>query len=142
MILPITMTAAGLAALINFWIGFRVGQVRGSEKVSVGDGGNDKVIRRMRAHANFIEYTPIVLILIGVIEMAKGTSTWLWAVMALYMLGRVAHAIGMDGPMRARMVGTIITMVSMIGLGLYAIAIPHMSGGQVEAQAIETVPEG
>jgi uncharacterized protein len=132
MILPVTLTAAGIAALINLWLAVRCGQARGSEKVSIGDGGNDLVIRRMRAHANFIEYTPIVVILIAVVELAQGTSMWLWA--------RVAHGLGMDGLKGGRSAGTIVTMLTMVGLGLYAIAIPHMSGGQVETVDTEAVP--
>ena len=97
MILPITLTIAGAAALVNIWLMIRVGQVRSSEKISVGDGGNEKVIRRMRAHANFGESIPIVLILIAAIELASGSPTWLWTVSGVYMLGRVAHGVGMDG---------------------------------------------
>lgn len=129
MILPITLTIAGAAALVNIWLMIRVGQVRTSEKVSVGDGGNDKVIRRMRAHANYGESLPIVLILIAAIELASGSSSWLWVVGGVYMLGRVAHGIGMDGGKlgKGRMVGTILTLLVMLGLGAYAIAIPYFS---------------
>ncbi|WP_422344905.1 MAPEG family protein [Parasphingorhabdus sp.] len=128
MILPITLTIAGAAALVNIWLMIRVGQVRTSEKVSVGDGGNEKVIRRMRAHANFGESLPIILILIAVIELATGSSTWLWIVGGLYMLGRVAHGIGMDGGKlgKGRMIGTVLTMLITLGLGAYAIAIPYL----------------
>jgi uncharacterized protein len=148
MILPVTLTAVGLAALINMWIGIRVGQVRTKEKVLMGDGGNEKVIARMRAHANFVEYTPIVVLLIAAIELARGpgAGNWLWYVMLIYMAGRVAHAFGMDGFMKGRMAGTIITMVTMLGLGIYALLIPWMSDGQVsqptqvEMQAAEEVP--
>ena len=102
MILPITLKVAGLAAIINLWLAIRCGQARGKEGISIGDGGNDLMIRRMRAHANFIEYTPIVLILFGLVELAVGTSTWLYAVGIVYLLGRVAHGIGMDGNAKAR----------------------------------------
>ncbi len=129
MILPITLTIAGAAALVNIWLMIRVGQVRTSEKVSVGDGGNDKVIRRMRAHANYGESLPIVLILIAAIELASGSPSWLWVVGGVYMLGRVAHGIGMDGGKlgKGRMVGTILTLLIMLGLGAYAISIPYLS---------------
>lgn len=129
MVLPITLTIAGAAALVNIWLMMRVGQVRTSEKVSVGDGGNEKVIRRMRAHANFGESLPIVLILIAVIELASGSPTWLWIVGGLYMLGRLAHGLGMDGGKlgKGRMVGTIVTLLVMLGLGGYAIAIPYLT---------------
>jgi hypothetical protein len=148
MVLPITLAAAGAAALINVWLAIRTGRVRTREKVMVGDGGNDAVIRRMRAHANFVEYTPFVLILIGLIELATGTSTWLWIVMAVYMAGRIAHGFGMDGNMAARGAGTGITLLTLLGLGLYAVAIPYFAFGepqaptQIELQSAEEVPQG
>ncbi|WP_417621116.1 MAPEG family protein [Parasphingorhabdus sp.] len=130
MILPITLTVAGAAALINLWLMMRVGQVRGSEKVSIGDGGNEKVIRRMRAHSNYIESAPLVLVLVGVIELASTTSpTWLWIVGGLFLLGRVAHGVGMDDGKfgKGRMIGTIVTMLTLLGLGIYAILIPYIA---------------
>ncbi len=131
MILPITLTVAGAAALINIWLMIRVGQVRTSEKISVGDGGNEKVIRRMRAHSNYIESAPFVLVLIGAIELASTTSpVWLWIVGGLYLLGRVAHGVGMDDGRfgKGRMIGTIVTMLVLLGLAIYAITIPYLQG--------------
>ena len=142
MILPVSLTAAAAAALINLWLGIRIGQVRASEKVSIGDGGNEKVIRRMRAQANFVEFTPFVLVLIVLLEMAVGTSTWLWAVMAVYMLARIAHAFGMDGMARARPIGIMLTLLIMTGLAGYAVYVAHSSDGRVTAPAAEMVPAG
>lgn len=79
MILPVTLTFCGVAALINMWLAIRVGQARTREKVSIGDGGNDFVICRMRAHANYVEYTPFVLLLIGALELShSGVATPMW----------------------------------------------------------------
>jgi uncharacterized protein len=131
MILPITLSIAGAAALINIWLGWRVGQKRISQKVSIGDGGDPAVVCRMRAHANYAEYTPFVLILIGLIEAAAGTSLWLWAVGAVYLLARIAHAFGMDvqppGRSKLRGVGIMVTMLTLLGLGLYAVALPQLA---------------
>lgn len=132
MILPVTLTIAGAAALLNLWLMIRVGQVRTSEKVSVGDGGNEKVLRRMRAHSNYIETAPFILILVGLIEMtSKGDTspTWLWIVGGIYLLGRVAHGIGMDDGKfgKGRMIGTIVTMLTLVGLGVYAISLPYLT---------------
>lgn len=136
MILPITLTMAGAAALINIWLAIRTGRVRMSEKISIGDGGNARLTARMRAHANFTEYTPFVLILIGLIELADGTSMWLWAVGAFYMLARIAHGFGMDGVRGLREFGIGATLLILFGLGLYAVAIPHLAqrgaAGQTE----------
>jgi len=137
MILPITLTIAGAAALINFWLAFRVGQKRMSEKVALGDGGNPAVLARMRAHANFVEFTPFVLILIGLIELAVGTSLWLWGVSGVYLIGRIAHAFGMDRPAPnvLRVAGTVVTMSVMVGLGLYAVALPYIAPAALDTGA-------
>ena len=126
MLLPVTLTAAAAAAILAIWLSIRVGQVRGSEKVSIGDGGNDKVIRRMRAHANFVENTPIVLILVAAIEMTGKGGNWLAYVVGLYMLGRIAHGLGMDDGRfgKGRMIGTLITMLTLLGLAVVATLIP------------------
>lgn len=139
MILPITLTVAGAAALINAWLGFRVGQRRMSEKVSIGDGGNERLTARMRAHANFAEYTPFVLILIGLVELAAGTTIWLWAVGAVFLLARIAHALGMDrpAPNPLRVGGTAVTMFTLIGLGLYAVALPQIAPRAPRTEVID-----
>jgi hypothetical protein len=122
--LPITLVLAGALALVNIWLSFRVGQVRGSEKVSVGDGGNDRVLRRMRAHANFAENAPITLGLVGLLEFAAGTSIWLWAAAALFLFARVAHGLGMDEGRPGRGVGTGLTFLIQLLLALWAISVP------------------
>jgi len=129
MILPITLTIAAAAALLNIWLTIRVGRVRTSQKVMTGDGGNPVVLGRMRAHANFIENTPIVLILLGAIELAKGPQTWLWLVAIVYILARIAHPFGMDRPVQnpLRTGGSAISVIVMIGLAGYALSIPYMS---------------
>ena len=121
MLLPVTLTTTGAAALINLWLGVRVSRMRISEKVSVGDGGNPRLIARMRAQLNFAEYTPIVLILIALIEFGAGTQLWLWAAAALYLLGRLLHPLGMDGWMPGRTIGIATTMLITLGLGIYAV---------------------
>ncbi len=125
MSLSVTLTSAAAAALIAIWLSIRVGQVRMSEKISVGDGGNENVIRRMRAHANFVENTPFVLVLIVAIELAGKGGAWLPYVAGIYMLGRVAHGLGMDGGKfgKGRSIGTLTTMLTLLGLAIVAALI-------------------
>jgi hypothetical protein len=125
MLLPTTLCLAAAAAVLNIWISIRVGQMRHAAKVSVGDGGDERLLRRMRAHANFIENTPLVLILIAAVEISGKGSTWLAVVGGIYMIGRVSHAIGMDGGSteRLRGIGTLITMLTQLGLAVVAVLI-------------------
>jgi hypothetical protein len=136
MILPITLTIAGAAALLNIWLGQRVGQVRIAHKISIGDGGDERLTRRMRAHANFVEYTPFFLILLALIELAVGSPVWLWVVAALYILARILHAFGMDGKGKLRMIGIVVTMLVLLGLALYAIAIPYLEAGKASGPEV------
>ena len=121
--LPITLTIAAGAALVNIWLMIRCGQARTKGKVSIGDGGDDFLIRRMRAHANFIESTPFVLILIAALELSGHGGNWLWYVGIVFIFGRLAHGLGMGGgPLeKGRMVGTLITMLTLLGLAGYAL---------------------
>ena len=125
MILPIALTTAGAAALVNMWLATRIGRVRIAEKISIGDGGNPKLIARMRAQLNFVENTAFVLILIAAIELAGKGHAWLGWVSMIYMLGRVAHGLGMDGGALAkgRSVGTAITMLTQLGLAIVAVLV-------------------
>ena len=127
LVLPITLTMAGAATLVNIWLARRVGQVRVAERISIGDGGNDALARRMRAQANFVEYTPFFLILLALIELAVGSALWLWAVGGVYMIGRLIHAFGMDGRTRLRTIGILTTMTILFGLAVYALVIPYLA---------------
>lgn len=123
--LEITLVIAAAAVLLNLWLAVRVGRVRTSEKISVGDGGNEMVTRRMRAHSNYAEYTPFFLILLAAIELATGSNLWLWIVSIVYILGRIAHAFGMDGRGKLRMIGILTTMLVLLGMAIWAIVIAY-----------------
>jgi uncharacterized membrane protein YecN with MAPEG domain len=127
-ILPITLTIAGAAAILHIWLAVRVSRVRAAHKVSIGDGGNEALVRRMRAHANYGENMPIVLIMIGLIELAGGDARILWAAGILFMLSRIAHGFGMDQPYpsRLRMIGMIGTTLVLIGLAGWALSFAYL----------------
>ncbi|MFN3989064.1 MAG: MAPEG family protein [Erythrobacter sp.] len=124
-ILQVTLAAAAAAALLNLWLSIRIGAVRQATGISVGDGGNQALERRMRAQLNFVENTAFVLILIGAIELSGKGSWWLAYVAAAYFIGRIAHAFGMDGGNMqfGRMIGTLLTMLVQLGLAVVAALI-------------------
>lgn len=125
MMLPTTLSLAAAAALINIWLATRCGRVRAAEKVSIGSGGSDLLERRMRAQLNFVENTPWVLFLAAAIELAGKGGQWLAVVSAIYMLGRIGHALGMDGTgmEKGRGFGIVVTMLTQLGLAIVAVLI-------------------
>lgn len=109
----IGLLSIAAAALTNIWLSMRCGAARGKSKVLHGDGGDTVLQRHMRAHANFVEYTPIALLLILVLDMNEQVGWLLALTAAVFLVGRVLHAIGMqaDKPSMPRMVGMLTTLV-------------------------------
>ena len=132
MILPMTLTIGGALALMAVWLGLRVSQLRVRHRISVGDGDNGVVRARMRAHSNFIEYAPIFLILLAMLELAHGQSIWLWAVGMLFVLARLLHPFGMDrpAPNPLRFIGAGLTWALLLGLAAWAIATAYSDLGR------------
>jgi uncharacterized protein len=124
--LPITLTTAGAAALINLWLAARILRIRFADRVLYGDGGDARLAARMRAHLNFAEYAPIVLILIAAIEWSAGSSIWLMLAGGAFVVARIAHSIGMDGWLPARQFATGVTFAVTLLLAIAAIALPFV----------------
>ena len=127
MILPITLTLTGAAAILLIWLASRVSRVRRQFRIGLGDGGNEALLRRIRAHGNYVENMPIVLILIGLLELAGGDRRILWAAGILFILGRIAHAFGMDrpSPSRLRMIGMGTNALILVGLAGWALSYAY-----------------
>ena len=125
MLLTTTLTTAAAAAIVNIWLSIRCGQIRTKDSISIGHGGSEMLERRMRAQLNFAENTPWVLALVAALELAGKGGQWLPYVAGIYMLGRVAHGLGMDGTSLAkgRMIGTITTMLTQLGLAIVAVLV-------------------
>ena len=120
---PITLLTAAAAVAVNMWLGARIVRARREHGVKIGDGGNETVLRRMRAQANFIENTPFFLILLGGLELSGGNRVALGLIAAAFILARIAHPIGMDAPhlFRWRMAGMMTTVFGLVALALWGI---------------------
>jgi uncharacterized protein len=129
MIMPISLTIAGAAAILHVWLSLRVSRLRRPLKVAVGDGGHEILLRRIRAHANFAENVPLFLILLFLLEFATGGTLWLWGAAILFILGRIAHAFGMDRPGAnpMRVIGIGLSWIVILGLGIFAIVLAYQS---------------
>lgn len=125
MTLPITLSFAAAAALLNIWLATRIGELRLAGKVLHGDDGGGPLTRRMRAQLNYVENTLFVLILCGLIEAAGNDGLWLWGMAAAYLVARIAHAFGMelDRPNKARAAGVVTTMIVQLVLAVVAALI-------------------
>ncbi len=120
--LPISLTFAGAFALLNLWLGYRCVRIRVNGPGGVGDLGIPVLRARMRAHANFVEYTPFVLILMALLEYAGGSAEALKGAGIVYLLARVLHAFGIERPRFAmQLIGAIGTWIVLLALAIWAI---------------------
>jgi uncharacterized protein len=118
----ISLFFAAALVLLNLWLGIRCGQVRAREKINHGDGGNVLLQRRMRAHLNFSEYTPTILILFLALELAGTGSLILQVIAIAYVIARICHALGMDpDSSKLREIGILVTMLVGVTLAGFAV---------------------
>lgn len=115
----ITALYAGILAIILVALSMRVIRHRISGRVSLGDGGG-ALSPVIRAHGNFIEYVPMALILIGLLE-ARGTAGWLLHGLGIVLVvARILHPFGlmMKPPNPARAVGVTGTLLVIVVAGV------------------------
>ena len=93
-----TALYAGLLAPLFVLLSVRVIAARRRGQVALGDGGDALLARRVRVQANFAEYVPLGLILIGLSESLGAPIVLLHALGLALLAGRLSHAWGMSQP--------------------------------------------
>lgn len=119
MTFQVTTIITLILAIMLLVLSVRVMQGRSDAKVSLGDGGDPTLIRRIRGMGNFVEYVPLALILLGLAE-ANGGSDWaLWVCGVSLALGRLLHGYAFaftDHNRFGRAGGIALTFAAYIGL--------------------------
>jgi uncharacterized protein len=82
------------AALLGLWLlvlSVRVIQVRRDARVSLGSGGNTRLERAIRGQANFVEYVPVALLLLLILELARFSIYLLHLLGLTLLIARLLH---------------------------------------------------
>jgi len=92
-----SVTAGYLAilALLYAILSLAVIRLRQRNLAPFGDGGNAALRNAIRAHANFIEYAPIIMLMVAFLEMAGTPATRVHVLMGALVLSRLLHPLGM-----------------------------------------------
>ena len=107
----ITALYAAICGLMLMGMAMRVSYMRGKEKVDLGDGGKDAMLRAMRVHGNAAEYIPISLILLLCLEM-QGSNHWFLHVCGITLV--ISRLLHMQGLMQS----ASLSLGRLIGTGL------------------------
>ena len=87
---------AGILALMALYLGSIPGRMRGKLKISVGDGGYPDMVLAMRRHANFIEWVPLTIVLIAMLEINGAPKMAIHGFGAALVAFRICHAVGLQ----------------------------------------------
>jgi uncharacterized membrane protein YecN with MAPEG domain len=124
-LLPVTLSTASLLSLVYLALIVRLGRVRTKHRISIGDGGNAELLMHMRTQANFIEYVPLMLLLMALLEGAGANPRVLSVAGTLLILFRILHAMGMPrpAPNPFRIAGAGGTLVLLAAAGIWGLVI-------------------
>ena len=116
----VTSAYLGILALLYIVLGLQVSRLRRGNKVLFGDGGNIKLRSAIRAHANFVEYVPIIVLMVALLEMSGTAAAGVHLLMAALLVARLVHPLGMYvGPRTlqfqiCRVGGILLTLLVML----------------------------
>ena len=119
--LSVTPIYIAILGLIFTPITMRVGAYRLKSKISLGNGDDPELLRRVRGQANFIETVPIALILLVTMELMGASETVLHSLCAALVIGRIIHYLGITNvaPEIFRGFGMIATLGSVVASSIW-----------------------
>ena len=128
MSLTVTPIYAALLTLLFIALSALVILKRRAGVISIGDNDDKDMRKRIRVHANFVEYAPLGVVMLLLAEL-QGTPAVVLHILGLALLaGRVFHAIGLGStPQKIpfRISGMMLTflMLLLTALGLLGHAL-------------------
>jgi uncharacterized protein len=126
-LLPVTLLYAGLLGILMMLLVLRISLIRHGRHIAFGDGGDVELSSRIRVFGNFIEYAPMLLILMGVLELGGAAPLFLHGLGIIFLAARVLHALGLHAAdfspsrMRLRALGAGLSMLCVLAASLAAV---------------------
>jgi uncharacterized membrane protein YecN with MAPEG domain len=133
-----TITALTAGVLLIFQTLLMLAAARGRQRAqqALGDGGDERLLRAVRRHGNLAENAGIFLIGAALFEMMGGPRLWVEALCALFVLGRLSHAIGLSMKQTVnlfRIVGVALTVAVDVTLG---VRLVMLAVGQLQSNGL------
>jgi uncharacterized membrane protein YecN with MAPEG domain len=131
----ITSAYLGILALLYAALGMQVSRLRRGNRVLFGDGENVKLRSAIRAHANFAEYVPIIVLMVAMLEVSGMPASRVHLLMALLLVARLLHPLGMYAApptprfQICRVGGTVLTSLVLIGSAMLLLSRSFWGAG-------------
>lgn len=124
----ITSVYLALLVLLYAVLAVQVARLRQRDRAAFGDNGSLRLRSAIRAHANFIEYVPIITLMVAMLEMSGLSGTWIHLMMGALLVSRLLHPLGMYAAPNSlqfrvgRVFGITITLVLLLACALTILA--------------------
>jgi len=124
----ITCFYLAILALIFLVLGLQVSRLRRGNRVLFGDGDNRELRSAIRAHANFAEYVPIIVLMVALLEISGLPALRVHLLMGTLLVARLMHPLGMYvGPRTLQFQICRVGGISLTLVVLLAAAITMLS---------------
>ncbi len=111
----IVSTFAALLAILYVYLSIAVVKLRKAKAISLGDGNDPHLIAAIRAHANFIEYVPLSILLLFLAEYQGLASHYCYLLGLTLLCGRLCHCFALkENSLRLRVVGMVLTFSTIL----------------------------
>ncbi|MDF2178140.1 MAPEG family protein [Aliiglaciecola sp. CAU 1673] len=118
----ITLLYAGLSVFLVLYLAFKVIRLRNVHQVAIGDGGHKDLQLAIRAHANLMEYLPLCLLLMFLVESSGLNGVLIHGLGGVLLLGRLIHAYSIPTRiLKLRVVGMTMTFSVLLVAAIAAI---------------------
>ncbi|QAU46103.1 glutathione S-transferase [Bradyrhizobium guangzhouense] len=143
----ITANYLAILALIYVALALQVIRLRRSSKAPFSDGGNENLRSAIRAHGNFMEYVPIIALMVALLEMSGASPLRIHLLMGALLLSRLLHPLGMyatPGSLRftiCRVGGIVLTIGLLVSCALTILSrLPWAAmADELSNQAVATI---
>ena len=119
----VTPLYAGLLALWFLVLSVRVVRIR-QRGIAFGDNGDVNLARVIRAQANFAEYVPLALLMMGFLEVSHFSIYLLHAFGITLLAARLVHGAALSfgwQPRLGRVTGAALTLIVMLIEGVLCV---------------------
>src|SRR5690554_2227915 len=118
MIVPVTAVFAAVIGLLLLVLSGQVVKYRLKYRMRLGVNDDPEFEAAVRAHANLVEYAPVGLIMLAIVELNGVASGLVYRTGMALLVWRILHAWGMingkGGRRKARMIGIWLTWLAIL----------------------------
>ncbi|KJC37096.1 hypothetical protein UP09_27970 [Bradyrhizobium sp. LTSP885] len=131
----ITSGYLAVLALIYAALALQVIRLRRSSLAAFSDGGNLALRNAIRTHANFMEYVPIITLMVAFLEMSGAPASRVHLLMGALLLSRLIHPLGMYASPDSlqfrvcRVGGIVITIGLLVSCAITTLSRAAAGGG-------------